>query len=70
MRVHKPMMSVFLSEFIELMKSDELIKEFHPLSILLVMNRFDDDLCSVVGEDKYDEVLDDVQSRIEELLKA
>lgn len=69
MRVHKPMMSVFLSEFIELMKSDELIKEFHPLSILLVMNRFDDDLCSVVGEDKYDEVLDDVQSRIEELLK-
>ncbi|MFH4130694.1 hypothetical protein WAI76_22180, partial [Acinetobacter baumannii] len=40
-RVHKPIMSVFLSEFIELMKSDELITKFHPLSILLVMNRFD-----------------------------
>ncbi|MDA2309764.1 hypothetical protein [Bacillus cereus] len=68
-RVHKPIMSVFLSEFIELMKSDELITKFHPLSILLVMNRFDDDLYNVIGEDKYDEILDEVRSRIKELLK-
>jgi sarcosine oxidase delta subunit len=69
MRVYKPVISIFLSDFIEMMKSDELIKEFHPISILLVMNRFDDDLRSAVGEDKYEETLDDVQSRIEELLK-
>lgn len=68
MRVHKPVISVFLSEFIEMMNTNELINKFHPLSILLVMNRFDDDLRSAVGEAKYDETLDEVQNKIEESL--
>jgi hypothetical protein len=42
--INRPILTTYLREFVKMAKEEKLESVLHPLSILLTLNRFDDDL--------------------------